>query len=64
MGRVQVNFPEKSHIILKQIAALKQQSMSDYVYACVEAHVRRSAETDDQIQQILLINSKDVETHA
>ena len=51
--RVQVLMSPACHRVLKQICAIDEVSMSDFMYRCARAHIHQRAKTDDHILTLL-----------
>lgn len=51
--RVQVLMEPKYHRMLKQICAIDDVSMSDFVFRCAIAHIHTRAKLDDHILTLL-----------
>ena len=53
MKRVQVLMSPACHRVLKQICAIDDTSMSEFMYKCARTHIHQRAKTDDHILTLL-----------
>jgi len=51
--RVQVLMSPACHRVLKQICAIDDVSMSEFMYKCARTHIQQRAKTDDHILTLL-----------
>ena len=53
MKRVQVLMSPACHRVLKQICAIDDVSMSEFMHTCARKHIHQRAKTDDHILTLL-----------